>query len=141
VILLDTNVLSELMRREPDPAVITWLNAQSSQQVYVSAITRAEIELGIALLADGRRKQGLQAAAARMFVEFPGRCLAFDEAAATKYAGLVAARMRAGHPIGVEDGQIAAIALASGLTLATRNITDFLGIDGLSLVDPFTAAA
>jgi predicted nucleic acid-binding protein len=141
VILLDTNVLSELMRREPDPTVITWLDAQSSQQVYVSAITRAEIELGIALLPDGRRKQGLQMAATRMFAEFPGRCLAFDEKAATKYAGLVAARTHAGHPISVEDGQIAAIALANELSLATRNVADFSGIDGLSLVDPFTAAA
>lgn len=141
MILLDTNVLSELMRSHPNPAVITWLDAQSSQHVYISAITRAEIELGIALLSDGRRKQGLQTAAARMFAEFTGRCLPFDEPAATRYGSLVAARMRAGSPISVEDGQIAAIALANRLALATRNVTDFSGIDGLSLIDPFAATA
>lgn len=140
MILLDTSVLSELMRREPDPAVVAWLDSQSAHDVYVSAVTRAEIELGIALLPDGRRKQELQTAAARMFAEFSGRCLAFDGQAATRYAGLVAARTRAGRPISVEDGQIAAIALAGGLALATRNVADFDGVDGLLLLDPFTAA-
>lgn len=75
----------------------------------------------------------------RMFAEFHGRCLAFDEQAASRYAALVSARMRAGLPIGVEDAQIAATALAGGFVMATRNVRDFAGIDGLSVVDPFTA--
>jgi len=75
----------------------------------------------------------------RMFAEFHTRCLAFDERAASHYAKLVADRVRAGRPISVEDAQIAAVALAGGLVLATRNISDFAGIEGLSLVDPFRA--
>jgi toxin FitB len=95
--------------------------------------------LGITILPEGRRKQGLQAAAVRTFAEFHGRYLAFDEPAASRYAALVSARMRAGRPISVEDAQIAAMALAGGLVLATRNVGDFEGIDGLSVVDPFTS--
>lgn len=139
MILLDTNVISELMRREPDPSALGWVDAQPQHRLYLSAVTRAEIELGIALLPDGGRKEGLRTAALRMFAEFHGRCLAFDERAATRYAGLVAARVRAGRPISVEDAQIAATALAGGYVLATRNVGDFAGIDGLSLVDPFAA--
>ena len=138
MILLDTNVVSELMRREPHPAVMAWVDAQPAQHLYISAVTRAEIELGIALLPDGRRKQGLQVAAMRMFAEFSGHCRAFDESAARCYGALVAGRVHAGRPISVEDAQIAAIALAGEFVLATRNGADFLGIDGLSLVDPFT---
>jgi len=137
VILLDTNVLSELMRREPDPVTVAWVDAQPQHHLHISAVTRAEIELGIALLPEGHRKQGLQAAAKRMFAEFSGRCLAFDERAASRYATLVAARIRAGRPISVEDAQIAATALAAGFVLATRNAGDFVVIDGLPLVDPF----
>jgi predicted nucleic acid-binding protein len=140
MILLDTNVLSELMRREPDPIALAWIDSRPEHQLYVCAITRAEIELGIALLPEGRRKDGLRAAAERMFAEFSGRCLAFDEAAAAHYGRLAAARSRAGRPITVEDAQIAAIALAGGMVLATRNNADFAGIDGLALVDPFAGA-
>jgi predicted nucleic acid-binding protein len=139
MILLDTNVVSELMRREPDPSVLSWVDAQPVHLLNISAVTRAEIELGIALLPDGRLKRGLQDAAARMFAEFSGRCLAFDEPAASRYAELVASRVHAGRPISVEDAQIAAVALAGKLTLATRNTADFTEIEGLSLVDPFTA--
>jgi predicted nucleic acid-binding protein len=138
MILLDTNVLSELMRREPDPVAMAWVDAQPRPQLHISAVTRAEIELGIALLPEGRRKQGMQTAVKRVFAEFSGRCLAFDETAASRYGGLVAARVRAGRPISVEDAQIAATALAGGFVLATRNVGDFAAIDGLSLVNPFT---
>jgi predicted nucleic acid-binding protein len=137
MILLDTNVLSELMRREPDPRAVAWVDAQPGRRLYLSAVTRAEVELGIALLPEGRRKDGLRGAAARMFAEFAGRCLPFDERAASIYAVLVSARTRAGRPITVEDAQIAATALASGAVLATRNVADFLGVDGLTEVDPF----
>ncbi len=139
MILLDTNVLSELMRREPHPSALAWVDAQPQHHLHISAVTRVDIELGIALLPEGRRKQGLQAAALRMFAEFRGRCLAFDERAASRYANLVASRVRSGRPIGVEDAQIAAIALSGGFLLATRNTSDFADIDDLKVVDPFTA--
>jgi toxin FitB len=141
MILLDTNVLSEFMRPVPAPPVVTWLDAQPADQVWVSATTRAEIELGVALLPDGQRKLGLQIAASAMFVEeFAGRCLPFDEPAATRYAGIVALRTRLGRPISVEDAQIAAVALAHGLVLATRNRRDFELIEGLSVVNPWLVA-
>lgn len=139
MILLDTNVVSEMMRREPAPRVLAWMDAQPQYHLYISAVTRAEIELGVALLPEGRRRQGLEEAAALMFAEFNGRCLAFDERAASYYAELVSNRVRAGRPISVEDAQIAAVALAAGFVLATRNVSDFVGIDGLSAVDPFAA--
>ncbi|MEF3169463.1 MAG: type II toxin-antitoxin system VapC family toxin [Deltaproteobacteria bacterium] len=142
MILLDTNVLSEFMRPAPAPRVVTWLDAQPVDQVWISAITRAEIELGIALLPDGQRKSGLQMAAMAMFMEdFAGRCLPFDESAATRYAGIVAMRIRLGRPISIEDAQIAAIALAHGLILATRNTGDFESIEGLSVVNPWLATS
>lgn len=138
MILLDTNILSEFMRPRPAPQVVTWLDAQPAEQVWVSAITRAEIGLGIALLPDGQRKQGLQKAANALFLEdFASRCLAFDETAAQAYAEIVALRIRCGRPMSVEDGQIASIALVHGLTLATRNTRDFEEIEALSLFNPW----
>lgn len=137
-VLLDTNVLSEFMRPAPSPAVVRWLDEQASHDIWICAISRAEIELGVALLPHGKRQQGLARAASAMFDEdFAGHCLAFDEAAASRYVGIVAARTQAGRPVSVEDAQIAAIALAHGLVLATRNIRDFLGIDGLVVVNPW----
>ncbi|MBN1321354.1 MAG: type II toxin-antitoxin system VapC family toxin [Thermoleophilia bacterium] len=138
MILLDTNVVSELMRREPDRAAAAWVDARPLGDLHISSVTRAEIELGIALLPEGRRKHGLKTVAMRVFAEFHGRCLAFDERAASLYAGLMATRIHAGRPISVEDAQIAAVALGGGFTLATRNVADFAGIDGLAVVDPFT---
>ena len=138
MILLDTNVLSECMRPTPAPVVIDWLDAQDPQQVWICAISWAEIELGIALLPDGKRKRGFRQAATTLFtLDFPGRCLTFDASAASAYAHLVAHR---GQPISVEDAQIAAIALATGLTLATRNTHDFVAIDGLVVVNPWSGA-
>ena len=108
----------------------------------MSAVTRAGIELGVSLLPDGQRKRGLHLAATAMFTEeFAGRCLPFDERAATRYASLVAARTRSGRPISVEDSQIASIALVHGLTLATRNESDFDLIEGLAVVNPWSVVA
>lgn len=138
MILLDTNVLSEFMRSTPSRSVVAWLDAQISEQVWISAISRAEIELGIALMPDGQRKAGLQQAAQLMFMQdFSGRCLPFDERAASCYANLVAQRTRIGRPVSVEDAQIAAISLTHGLVLATRNVRDFEQIDGLTVVNPW----
>lgn len=142
MILLDTNVLSEFMRPAPAAQVVAWLDAQAPEQVWVCAVTRAEIELGVSLLPDGQRKLGLHLAATAMFTEeFAGRCLPFDERAASRYAGLVASRTRSGRPISVEDAQIASIALVHGLTLATRNESDFESIEGLVVVNPWSAVS
>lgn len=138
MILLDTNVLSELMRVSPEPVVLTWLDRRPATDFWVSAITVAEIGLGIALLPDGRRKEKLAELAAQMFEEdFAGRCLPFDQEAALAYAGIVASRKRTGRPISVEDAQIAAIAIINRLELVTRNTGDFYGIEGLTLVNPW----
>ena len=140
MILLDTNVLSELMRPLPDPNVVRWLDARPGWDVWISAVTVAEIQLGISLLPAGRRKELLLDLTGQMFQEdFPDRCLPFDCEAAFEYALIVAERNRQGHPISVEDAQIAAIARTAGLALATRNTKDFSDITGLKLVDPWAA--
>jgi toxin FitB len=137
--LLDTNILSELMRAAPNPAVLAWVNRQAAHDLYISAITRAEIELGIALLPAGKRRTQLAVQAKAMLDEdFTARCLPFDEKCAPLYAALVAARTRQGLPISVEDAQIAAVSLASRKTLVTRNTADFAQIQGLEVVNPFT---
>ncbi len=140
MLLLDTNVLSEFMRPRPAEAVVAWLDAQPAAKLYTSAVSSAEIELGLALMPAGKRQVALAQAAQRMFDEdFAGRCLPFDEPAACAYARIVAACTRAGRPIGVEDAQIAAIACVHGLRLATRNVCDFSDIEGLTIVDPWQA--
>jgi predicted nucleic acid-binding protein len=138
VILLDTNVLSEFMRPMPNPNVVRWLDAWLEWDVWISAVTVAEIRLGISILPTGKRKKLLMDLAEQMFQEdFPGRCLPFDYEAAVEYALIVSERNRKGHPISVEDAQIAAIANTAGLVLATRNTKDFSDITGLKLVDPW----
>lgn len=139
-VLLDTNVLSELMRAAPDPRVLAWFDDAPGMQVYTSAITRAEIFTGIALLPEGKRRDQLTQSAKQMFAEeFSGGCYPFDDAAAMQYASVLAQRQAAGHPISTEDGQIAAIALAVELPLVTRNTKDFVCIRGLMLVNPWQA--
>ena len=138
MILLDTNILSELMRSMPNPNVVRWLDAWLEWDVWISAVTVAEIRLGISILPAGKRKDLLLDLAEQMFHEdFPDRCLPFDCEAAGEYALIVSERNRHGHPISVEDAQIAAIAGTAGLTLATRNTKDFSDITGLELVDPW----
>jgi predicted nucleic acid-binding protein len=140
-ILLDTNVLSELMRADPDAGVMAWFERRAGVAFHISAITRAEILLGIALLPAGKRRDGLIRAAEQMFTEdFTSRCLPFDSAAASEYALIVAARTRAGKPISTEDAQIAAVAFTRGMILATRNTRDFDNIEGLALVNPWLDA-
>jgi predicted nucleic acid-binding protein len=142
MILLDTNVLSEVMRPQPSDTVVSWLDEQPAGEFYTSAISRAEIELGLMLMPPGKRQEALGRAARAMFDEdFAGRCLPFDEDAARRYGRIVAARTRAGRPISVEDAQIAAIALACPMLLATRNTADFELIDGLEVVNPWTDGA
>jgi len=139
MILLDTSVVSELMRPAPEPKVLQWLDAQPAADVWISAITVGEIRLGIALLPDGHRKDRLAGLAEAMFQEdFSDNCLSYDVMAAAEYAGIVATRTRLGRPISVEDAQTAAIARSVGLTLATRNTKDFSDIDELPLMNPWT---
>ena len=138
MIVLDTNVLSELMRPDPDPAVIAWMDSQDPAQLFLTAVTIAEILYGIARLPDGKRKAGLRELGAAMLQEdFAGRIISFDEAAAAHYAEVVCERQSGGRPIGMADAQIAAICRTlNGATLATRNSRDFEGI-GLDLADPW----
>ena len=138
MILLDTNVLSELMRPAPASAVVEWLDTWPEWDVWISAVTVAEIRLGIAMLPAGKRQKILFNLVAKMFQEeFADRCLPFDCAAAAAYALIVAQRNRSGRPISVEDAQIAAIAITAGLSLVTRNIKDFSDIDGLEVINPW----
>jgi len=134
--LLETNVLSEWMRPQPDSAVLTWVGQQSPDRLYTSAITVAEIEAGLALMPTGQRQRALQAAAWAMFEQdFADRLWAFDVSAAHVYAVVKAQRSRAARPIGHADAQIAALALLHRARLVTRNVADFTGIDGLGVLN------
>ncbi len=139
-VLLDTNVLSELMRPQPSPVVLDWFVQQAGTEFYTSSITQAEMLLGVALLPSGKRRDAIADAVEQMFEQdFAGRCLPFDDLAAHEYAALVAARYKSGLPVSTEDAQIAAIALRHGLPLATRNTKDFRNISELVLLDPWLA--
>ncbi len=137
MIILDTNVVSELMRTTPDPVVVAWARAQPPELVHTSALTVAEVGYGIARLPPGRRRQLLAATAEQVFTAFPGRVLPFDAAAAAAYGDVVTTRERAGTPISALDAQIAAITRAHDAALATRNTNDFTGLE-LDLVNPWT---
>lgn len=140
--LLDTNVLSELMRDTVDAGVLCWFSKNTPSTLRTSTVTQAEILTGIALLPSGKRRTALALAAEAMFEQdFDGSCLVFDAAAAKNYALIVAARTRLGMPISTEDAQIAAITLANDLTLVTRNAKDFQSIEGLVQVNPWVSVA
>ncbi len=137
MIVLDTNVFSELMRAQAESAVVDWLDRQEQDSLAVTAVTVAELFYGIARLPDGRRKSGLQQAALQMLdEEFADRVLPFDEDAAVHYAALVSQRERAGPPISMADAQIAAICRRHAATLATPNSKDFEGVD-IVLANPW----
>jgi predicted nucleic acid-binding protein len=140
VIVLDTNVISELMRVEPHPAVLAWVAAQPRALLYTTYVNQAEILYGIGALPEGRRRSALAAAAAAVFAEdFAGRILPFEGSAAARYADIVVARRRAGNPIEGFDALIAATALAKEASIATRDAGGFAGC-GLTLIDPWTAS-
>jgi predicted nucleic acid-binding protein len=142
MIVLDTNVLSELMRPEPDRAVVEWVDAQEPAELLLTAVTVAEILYGIRRLPEDKRKSSLlEVAVLVLSNDFAERILAFDEAAAVHYAALVIERERCGRPIGMADAQIAAICRSvQGASLATRNLKDFSDL-GLDLVNPWTGEA
>ena len=138
MILLDTNILSELIRPSPEKAVEQWLAEQPDASVFISAITEAELRYGVALLPRGKRRSTLAAMIEAMLSEdFTGRILPFDSAAAVAFAAIAADRRRTGRPIAQADAQIAAIARSRGSALATRNVPDFEGC-GLNIVNPWT---
>lgn len=140
MIVLDTNVISELMRPEPHPAVLAWVAAQPRALLYTTHVNQAEILYGIAALPEGRRRAELASAAASMFAEdFAGRILPFEATAAARYAEIVMARRRDGNPIEKFDALIAASALARGAGVATRDAGGFAGC-GLLVIDPWTAS-
>ena len=132
MIIVDTNVLSELMKREPAPTVEQWLTAQPPASLFTTSVTEAEVLYGVALLPAGERRDALQEAVAAMFEEdFDDRVLPFDGAAAYDYAIIASHRRQAGKPISQFDAQIAAIARSRGAVVATRNVSDFedCGVD------------
>lgn len=136
MIILDTNVVSELMRPSPAPVVLAWLGRQANAELFTTAITAAEVRYGIARLPDGHRKDELIRAADDLFGGFPDQVLPFDVVAAAAYADLVVHRERTGNPIDGFDGQIAAICRVHGALLATRNVKDFCET-GVATLDPF----
>jgi toxin FitB len=137
MILLDTNVVSEMMRPEASPIVLKWFSRQRAQEVYSSSITLAEVYYGIELLPGRKRRHELLAGADRMFSKvLAGRVFAFEEEAGHAFARIAAVRRKAGRPIAEMDAQIAAIAHVHGATLATRNTGDFEGC-GIRLVNPW----
>jgi hypothetical protein len=138
MILLDTNVISELMRPRPDSGVVAWIAAKLATDLYISAVTEAELRYGVEILPTGQRRQQLQAALGGMLEEdFAGRILPFDSAAAIAYATIAGDRRRAARPISQMDAQIAAIARSIGAPLATRNVADFDNC-GIAILDPWS---
>ena len=139
MLVLDTNVISEMLRPVPDAAVSAWLDAQPAAGVFTTAITQTEIKYGIALLPKGQRRAAFLTAATLVFEsDFDGRVLPFDPDAAEVYAHIAATRRLAGKPISFADAQIAAITLSRGGRLATRNVRDFAEC-GLDIVNPWEA--
>jgi len=137
VIILDTNVVSELIRVTPDLGVRAWVNSLPSTQIATTAITAAELHYGVARLSAGQRRQQLAVAVSALLNDaLRGRVVAFDERAARRYADVVTGREHAGRPIAVPDAQIAAICRELGAVLATRDIKDFEET-GVELVDPW----
>jgi predicted nucleic acid-binding protein len=126
MILLDTNVVSEVMAPTPNEPVLEWLDQRETETLYISTVTIAEIEYGLAALPDGRRRRTLSDRFERFLtLGFAQRVLPFDETAARLYGRLMGRRRKLGRPMSVLDGQIAAIAKAHRLALATRNVRDF----------------
>ena len=139
MIVVDTNVISEAMRQRPNARVVAWLDAQPVGSLFTSALTQAEVLVGLALLPESRRRRDLVAAVEAVFAEdFAGRVLSFDSTAAHAFAAIVVNRQRRGRPLAQIDAQIAAIAAAHGASVATRNVADFEGC-GVRVVNPWEA--
>ncbi|RQV04102.1 type II toxin-antitoxin system VapC family toxin [Burkholderia cenocepacia] len=139
MILVDTNVISEPLRREPNAAVIEWLDAQNVETLFLAAISLAEMRFGVAALPEGRRRDWLeQSIEQRVVPLFRGRVLPFDDAASKAYASLCAKARGTGNAMASADGFIAATAAANGLIVATRDVAPFEAA-GLRVIDPWAA--
>jgi predicted nucleic acid-binding protein len=139
MIVLDTNVVSEVMKGIPDPTVHDWYRKTPRANLFVTTISEAEILAGIAVLPAGRRRSELVSLAIETFEKsFADRIFSFDSRSASHYADIVSARRRIGRPINPLDAQIAAIAREKGMAIATRNTRDFLKC-GIDLIDPWAA--
>ena len=137
MIILDTNVLSALMRKAPDPPVINWLDQQPAESIWITSITLFEARLGLALLPKGRRRSALESAFDLLLVEdLEGRILDFDRPAAEAAAALAAERQRQGRTVDIRDTQIAGVVLARRATFATRNVKHFSDL-GADVVNPW----
>jgi predicted nucleic acid-binding protein len=134
VIVIDTNIISEMMSNHPDGKVVAWIATVG--RLHTTAVTLAEIDYGIARLPEGRRRDRLAATAAAVFADFDDVIMPFDARAARRYGGIVAGRESAGRPITVADAQVAAICASRGATLATRNTADFEATD-IRLLNPW----
>jgi toxin FitB len=140
MIILDTNVLSELMRPKPSLRVAAWVAKQPAAELFTTSITEAEIFYGIELLTKSKRREGLLAAAEAMFAEdFGGRICGFDSDAARVFSRIAAHRRARGRPISHADAQIVAIAQARGAKLATHNVADFEDCN-VDVVDPWSGS-
>ena len=136
--VLDTNVLSAMMRSEPDPHVAAWVAGQQTTLLYTVAVCQAEILAGLAIMPDGRRRQALAAAAHAMFLDdFQGRVLPFDMSAAAAYADIFAARRRAGRPTAAVDLMVAAVARTLSASVVTRDTQGFAGC-GVTVINPWS---
>lgn len=135
MIIIDTNVISEMMRDEPDSEVLAW--TARAGRLHTTAITLAEVDYGIARLPEGRHRERLAATAAEVFADFDDLVVPFDARAGRRYGGIVVARERVGRPIATADAHIAAICASRDATLATRNVADFEAT-GINLVNPWT---
>lgn len=137
MIVLDTNVISELMRSAPDDRVVTWVDQYPARDVFITAVTAAELQYGVTRLPDGRRKAVLEIRVAELLAEdFESQILSFGVNAAAHYAQIVASREHEGRPISMADAQIAAICRHHKAELATRNIKDFADT-GVPVHDPW----
>jgi toxin FitB len=137
MIVLDTNVISALMRQEVDPVVVGWLDRQPPEEVWTTAITVFEVHFGLELLAPGRRRRRLEDAFTQALEEdFEGRVLPFEPSAARQAALIAARQRRSGRPVEIRDVQIAGVVATRRATLATRNTRHFAGL-GIALVDPW----
>ena len=136
--LLDTNVVSELIRRSPTPVVANWVSNQPLEDLFFLAVSEAELRHGVAILQPGRRRDKLFFKVESMLRDaFEDRVLPFDSDAARAYGNIAAERRSAGRPVAPADCQIAAIAASRGMAVATHNVRDFEGM-GIEIVDPGT---
>ena len=139
MIVLDTNVVSELMKSAPDVSVARWIAEQQATTLYTTSITQAEVLHGVLLLPAGKRRAALEAAAEAMFDrDFGGRVLPFAGDAARAYAQIAAHRRRSGRPISNFDAQIAAITRTARAAIATRNVGDYEDC-GIKVTNPWDA--